>query len=309
MNLSAVVRLTGINENTLRAWERRHGAVEPTRESNGRRSYTERDVERIKLLWTLVHEGHAIGRIANLDTDKLKEMVANSLAPQVGETRVDDAKVQRVLGEIIAALEKFHLEDLHHILQRARFDMSIKDIVINLMRPLLLRVGHMTYEGQLSLTQEHLLSSLLRDYLGNIHQSLSPYGFSSRANAKAVVLTTREGDQHEFNILLAAILANLYQFRTYYLGTSMPVADLLDCCKRMNADFLVVGFTPLPSEREIVTPAAFLSALDKGLPRRVTFCLGGAQPAALTSLSSEREVLPIHGLQALDQFFSTQSKL
>ncbi len=309
MNLSAVVRLTGINENTLRAWERRYEAVVPTRESNGRRSYTPQDVERIKLLWALVHEGHAISRIANLSTKKLQEMMASSLAPQTLETTADETKVNKVLSEMIRALEKFRLEELHHALQRARFTMSIKDIVISLLRPLLQRVGQMTYDGQLNITQEHLLSSLLRDYLGNIHQSLSPYDFSARSQAKTVVLTTREGDLHEFNILMAAILANLYQFRTYYLGPSMPVEDLIDCCQRFKVDFLVMGFTALPAERELITSKEFLRRLDKELPRRVTFCCGGASQMLLTQLAGERKIIGINGLTELDEYFSTQSKL
>lgn len=309
MNLSAVVRLTGINENTLRAWERRYEAVVPTRESNGRRTYTTQDVERIKLLGSLVHEGHAIGRIANLSTEKLQEMMANSLAPHVLVTQVEESKVNRLLAEMISALEKFRLEELHHSLQRARFNMSVKDIVIDLLRPLLLRVGQMTYEGKLSITQEHLLSSLMRDYLGNIHQSLTPYDFAARANAKAVVLTTREGDLHEFNILMAAILSNLYRFRTYYLGPNMPVGDLIDCCERFKADYLVMGFTGLPKERELISQKDFLQRLDQALPRRVTFCCGGAPQVLMDSLSKERKIKSINGLTELDQYFSAQSLL
>lgn len=309
MNLSAVVRLTGINEHTLRAWERRYEAVVPKRESNGRRTYSAKDVERIQLLWALVHEGHTIGRIAGLPLAKLKELLASSLAPHAVEGQNDDSKIAKVLSEIVGALEKFRLEELHHTLQRARFDLSIKDIVINLLRPLLLRVGQMTYDGQLNITQEHLLSSLIRDYLGNIHQSLSPYDFTARANSKAVVLTTREGDLHEFNILMAAILSNVYQFRTYYLGPNMPVEDLIDCCLRFKADYIVMGFTPLPPERENITSKQFLVKLDKALPRRVTFCCGGASDADLSMLSRERTTLSISGLNQLDQFFSTQSNL
>lgn len=309
MNLSAVVRLTGINENTLRAWERRYEAVVPTRESNGRRSYSSKDVERIKLLWSLVHEGHAIGQIANLSSAKLKEMLAESLAPQNLEGQVPDDKVQKVLDEMIRGLEKFQLETLHQALQRARIELSIKDIVVQLIRPLMMRVGEMTYENKLSITQEHLLSSLLRDYLGNIHQSLSPYDFTVRSNAKAVVLTTREGDLHEFNILMAAILSNLYQFRTYYLGPNMPLEDLVECCQRFKADFLILGLTPLPADREIIAPKTFLTKLDKRLPRRVSFCCGGADEELLSSLSHERNIFNIQGLMELDQFLSTQSRV
>ena len=47
--IRAVSRLTGIGIDTLRAWERRYGAVTPTRDDRGR-MYTEADVARLRLL-------------------------------------------------------------------------------------------------------------------------------------------------------------------------------------------------------------------------------------------------------------------
>ena len=44
-SIKSVCRLTGINENTLRAWERRYGIVIPKRLENGHRSYSEEDLE------------------------------------------------------------------------------------------------------------------------------------------------------------------------------------------------------------------------------------------------------------------------
>lgn len=309
MNLSAVVRLVGINENTLRAWERRYGAVTPSRDEQKRRFYSEKEVEKIQLLWALVNEGHSISLIANLTNTKLKSMLTQSLSPHITEMRSKNEHADKFLVTIIRSLEKFNLESLHQSLQRARFEMNIKEIVIDLIKPLMNQVGIMSEMGKLSISQEHLLSSLLRDYLGNIHQSLSPYDFASRKNAKSVCLTTREGDLHEFNILLAAILSNVYQFQTYYLGPNMPAEDLAQSCLKLRPDFLVLGFTNLPPEREFITPQDFLARLDKILPRNITFCCGGASDSALSSISKDREIIKMTGLADLDLYFASQSNL
>ena len=309
MNLSAVVRLIGINENTLRAWERRYGAVEPGRDEQGRRSYSDKEVEKLKLLWALVNEGHSIGLIAQLSVPKLRQLLSKSLSPQVTQLNATRAGPEKFLNSIIRSLETFNLEGLHQSLQRARFEMNIKEIVIDLVKPLMEQVGRLSESGKITIAQEHLLSSLLRDYLGNIHQSLSPYDFSSRKNCKAVCLTTREGDFHEFNILLAAILANVYQFRTYYLGPNMPAADLVQNCLRLKPDYLVLGFTFLPMDRELISPEKFLTYIDKQLPRSVTFYCGGVSDATLGLLSREREVIKLSGLNQLDELFASQSNL
>ncbi len=307
MNLTAVVRLIGINENTLRAWERRYEAVTPSRDAQGRRSYSDKEIEKIKLLWALVHEGHSIGHIANLTTPKLKSMLIKSLSPQVTSLGSHNATAEKFLNSIINSLEKFNLEALHNSLQRARFEMSIKEIVIDLIKPLMDRVGRLSEVGEFSIAQEHLLSSLLRDYLGSVHQSLSPYDFASRTKSKSVCLTTREGDVHEFNILMAAILSNVYQFQTYYLGPNMPVEDLGQSCLRVHPDFLVLGFTPLPPGREIITPQEYLTRLDQMLPRNITFCYGGPVDLNLSTLSKDRDVIKLNGLLDLDKFFATAS--
>lgn len=299
------MRLVGINENTLRAWERRYNAVEPRRDDEGHRLYSQKDVERIRLLWALVKEGHGIGKIANLPSSNLKKLLARSLSPDAAELPSQIATKEVFLSEMVKALGKFDLEKLNQTLLRARFELSTKEIVLNVIRPLLKEVGELVHVGKLSITQEHLLSALLRDYLGNIQQSLAPYDFSSRTGAPGIMLTTREGDMHEFGILCASILCHLYRLRTYYLGPNMPVQDLVEAVETLKVDYLVLGLTGLPSNREPVSPHEFLSALDKELPRRVTFCLGGFVDAEKLELKKDRQMFSIRSFEELDRMLSS----
>jgi DNA-binding transcriptional MerR regulator len=304
MSVKALVRLIGINENTLRGWERRYQAVTPLRDEEGRRLYSSKDVERIKILWALVKEGHSIGRIAQEPTLKLKKMLTSTISPQVPELTAHNEKTETYLTEIISALEKFNLEKLNQTLLKARFEISSKEIAINLIRPLMVKVGWLIEENKLSITQEHILSALLRDYLGNLYQSLSPYDFSSRVNERGVLLTTREGDIHEFGILLAGIFSNLYRYRTYYLGPNMPVDDLIEACSNFKIDFIILGMMTLPKEREIVSSMDYLKKLDLALPRKISFCLGGTEAIEIQKLRSDRQVFIIKNLEELDQFLS-----
>lgn len=309
MNLSAVVRLIGINENTLRAWERRYDAVTPARDANGRRFYSDKEVEKIQLLWALVSEGHSIGSIAQFNIKKLKSMLNKSLSPLIPAVESINGHADKYLANIIRSIKSFNLEVLHQNLQRARFDLSIKEIILHLIRPLMEQVGRMSEVGSLNIAEEHLLSSLLRDYLGNVHQSLSPYDFNSRKESKSVFITTREGDLHEFNILMAAILCNVYQFKTFYLGANMPVDDLAKSCLKYRPDYLILGLTELTAEREIISPAKYLVELDKRLPRIMTFCCGGAKDSTLELLSKDRKIIKVSSLSDLDQFLASKSKL
>jgi hypothetical protein len=56
--LGSVVRLTGLGEHTIRAWERRYAAVIPERTPGGTRRYSAADVARLRLLVSLNADEH-----------------------------------------------------------------------------------------------------------------------------------------------------------------------------------------------------------------------------------------------------------
>ena len=71
-----VAKMTGLSTHTLRMWEKRYAAVVPERTEAGGRLYTDADVERLRLLHTLVESGHSIGGIAKLSDVDLRRSSA-----------------------------------------------------------------------------------------------------------------------------------------------------------------------------------------------------------------------------------------
>jgi len=71
--IGTVSSLTGVDAHTIRAWERRYGAIKPNRSETGRRLYDDRTIERLQLLKALVDCNEAIGQVAHLPDDTLRE--------------------------------------------------------------------------------------------------------------------------------------------------------------------------------------------------------------------------------------------
>ena len=67
--IATVSNLTGIPVQTIRVWESRHAAVQPTRSAGNVRLYRRADIERLTLIKAAVDAGHAIGTVASL-TDR-----------------------------------------------------------------------------------------------------------------------------------------------------------------------------------------------------------------------------------------------
>lgn len=102
--IGAVSRLTGIPAETLRVWERRYGVVEPGRAEGRFRMYSRDDVGRLALIKQLVDAGNAIGSVANLSLEQLRERL------KVHSTRGLDSSVDlerscrvAILGDVLPA--------------------------------------------------------------------------------------------------------------------------------------------------------------------------------------------------------------
>ena len=79
----AVARMIQMPVSTLRVWERRYGVVKPVVSASGHRLYSAVDVRRLAQLKQLTDTGHAIGSIAALNEDDLRQVAsthATSLA-------------------------------------------------------------------------------------------------------------------------------------------------------------------------------------------------------------------------------------
>lgn len=77
--IGAVAKLTGISTDTIRAWERRYGVVEPHRGENNNRYYSEGQVQKLINVKRLVDAGQAISTICRLSDEELGERTSGIL--------------------------------------------------------------------------------------------------------------------------------------------------------------------------------------------------------------------------------------
>lgn len=78
MRSGAAARLAGIPATTLRIWEYRYGIVVPPKSTAGQRTYSMKDVERLRNIKLLTSVGHAISTLAHLDDAALVALSAKT---------------------------------------------------------------------------------------------------------------------------------------------------------------------------------------------------------------------------------------
>jgi DNA-binding transcriptional MerR regulator len=297
-HIKAAAKLSGISEHTLRAWEKRYGAVVPERTDTGRRLYSQDDVARLRVLGMLTSEGHTISGIAKLSLAELEALMrlgrAGATAILAETTEIDP---RRTAAELSYALARFELTALALGLTHAKANFGTRSFVLDVVAPLLQEIGDAVAEGKLTITQEHLLSALLRDQLGPFYQSLRRQE-SLTVSPVRMAFCTVEGDYHEFGILLAAVLAASRGAHTEYLGPNLPAAEAARAVQALRATHLVVGSLQLPPEARAVPIDDYVTELRTKLPPQLNVWLGGS---SVPTTASEKNFRIVPTLEEFDR--------
>ena len=257
--LGAVVRLTGLGEHTIRAWERRYSAVTPGRTPGGTRRYSAHDVARLRLLREGIEAGHRISDLAShsdADLERLLSPPAEATAPEGSP-----------LNAIRSAVERLDLQALDGLLSLQFVTLGPEPFARRVAAPLLCEIGERWEHAESSVASEHLLSSVTRGILG-----VALRAASANRSGPRVLFTTPQGELHEFGALIAAIVALSAGAAITYLGPNLPADEVVGAAHQLDADAVALGVVRL-------APAAtrkYLKELRKELPERVALWIGGS---------------------------------
>jgi len=299
--IGAVAVLTGLTVDTLRAWERRHRVVTPSRDDRGR-VYGDDDVRRLQLVAAAVSRGHPVGRLAQLGDDAITALLrtptpvpgaalpadpvaAPRRAPRAGAAIADPLpSLGAPIGRVLAALRRFDASEVEREIGRIAATLPPRDLVHAWVLPLMRHTGVEWHDGRLSTGQEHLLSASLRSLLGGIIRAM-PHA-PRRPN---LLMTTLPRDRHEFGILGAAMLAVLGGVRVTYLGVELPPDEIVDAARRSGASAVVLGLTYSEVRAK---SAADVERVARRLPSGIELWLGGALAPELHASAPTAVVMP-----------------
>lgn len=244
--MRVVTRVTGLVADTIRAWERRYGAIVPHRTAGNARRYSAAHVRKLSLLRDLTERGHSIGSIASLTIDQLESLLAAETSDvRVGASATDDP-LARARADYLSAVTRMDVGRASEILLRAAAVLDNRSLVFDLVLPLIQEVGERWSHGDLGVAQEHLVSAELRSLLA-VRARIHP----PDATAPRMVVATPAGHRHEFGVLAAAMLANGRGIDVLYLGADLPDEELLWSVGVSQADVLVLGVAVVPGGAEL----------------------------------------------------------
>jgi methanogenic corrinoid protein MtbC1 len=276
-NLKAVIQKTGLNGETLRAWERRYGLPKPGRTAGGHRLYTLRDIQTLNWLSDRQKEGMSISRAVEhwrgLESDGQDPLLAYT--PETEQAEPSGTMLVGLRQAWLDACLEFDERKAEQILAQA-FALYAPEVVCQeLLQKGLSLLGSSWYEGEATVQQEHFASGLT---LRRLHALLAAAPAPNRPGR--ILAACPEGEEHEIGLLLLTVLLRRRGWDVVYLGANVPIMQL-EHTLRVADPFLVVSVAQtLPSAASLRRMGEFLSA------HGVRLAYGGGMFSAQPSIQS-----------------------
>lgn len=260
--IKTVSELTGIPKNTLVAWERRYGILNPDRLPNGYRLYSDKDIAILTQIKSVLADGFRISDAVEIIN---REPPAEP-AYEPGSPEQDMFEALR--GQLAGALLGY---------DRARADVIVRRLgamphttaIEAVYFPLLREVGDGWASGTVSVAQEHFVAAYVRERLTGMLMGLG----CGPAHGLHVACTTFPGDRHELGVLGLAVRLAADGFRVSYLGADTPVGDLGRFAAEVRPGWLCVSVILQADLRAVVAYARELRALCQA---ETNIAIGGA---------------------------------
>jgi DNA-binding transcriptional MerR regulator len=242
--IRTVSEITGVNSVTLRAWERRYGLIKPLRTPKGHRLYTRDDIRLIQEILERLSRGMSISQIT-------REVLDNAAD---GEAEIADIWGQ-YSRRMIDAIVCFDEHALDAVYSDAMSLYPVDIVTTRLIMPLLEELGTRWEQQQGSVAEEHFFSVYLRNKLGARfhHQNMKTTG------PKLIVACLPE-EQHEFGILLFALMAHSKGYQIILLGADLPVSELNHVADKTDSQGIVLAGSASPGCKRLFEAVRSLTA-------------------------------------------------
>ncbi|HXH76066.1 MAG TPA: MerR family transcriptional regulator [Bacteriovoracaceae bacterium] len=244
-NIQVASQLSGVASATIRAWEKRYNAVLPDRGENGHRLYSEKDIEKLALLFRLTEVGQSIGKIAHLELDELKVVFSTLMHEPYVEKQIvtphhEKLDYTKILNNLYIALAAYKVDIISHELDKARNMLTPRELCLNIIIPLFHEIGLKVERGELGVAQEHTLSALTSFYVG---QMIGGHYQKVLQGEDLIILGAPKGELHEIGILASALLCVHYGFRFIFMGPNLPAESLAEAANALRCKAILLGTT------------------------------------------------------------------
>lgn len=219
--------LTGIKAHTIRIWEKRYGIIEPRRTSTNIRYYVEEDLKKIMNIALLNRNGHKISKIAKLNREEIQ-----SIAAQL--TDVDKSFENQLDGLTLSVLE-LNEDNFLKIFNANISQRGFKDTMLEVIYPLLDKLGMMWMAGSIEPIHENFVSHLIkRKCLVETDKLITKSEIP-----KKFLLFLPQGENGNLSLLFLHYIIKSRGHQVINLGTQVDISNVFSGCQICKPDYIL----------------------------------------------------------------------
>lgn len=262
-SISQLSQYSGIKPHTIRIWEKRYNALIPHRSEGNTRYYDGAQLRRLLNIVGLLATGNKISKLCSLSDEELFRMRMD----YEKEAGVNN-DYQYFINQLVAAgmsYDEFNFEKaFSHCLLR----FGLEKTYIEVIYPLLVRIGLMWTVDDIPPSQEHFISNLLRQKMFTAIDSMPPV----TGTKENWLLFLPEDEFHEVGLLFSNYLLRSRGRNVIYLGANVPLASVKHSINELQIEKLLLFMVHrnLPEVTE-----SYLDALGQLAGDRKIFIAGG----------------------------------
>jgi MerR family transcriptional regulator, light-induced transcriptional regulator len=246
-NIGAIARLTGIPIATLHAWERRYQFPDAARTPGGHRLYSEKDIALLRCVKEQIEQGvtarQAVAAVQKMDQEG---NLPSGHYTQPTPTGNPSASPLALRDQLTTSLLRHDLESADRVMGEMLAFYPPEELTLNVIGPVLNKIGEGWEQGHVSVATEHLASNYLR------HRLLMWMVTGPRPrDVNPIVLACVPQEYHEGSLLMLGVLLRRQGWPVAYLGQNVPFADLSTFVKETNPSAVVLVAMREETAREL----------------------------------------------------------
>jgi DNA-binding transcriptional MerR regulator len=262
VQIGDLARRVGVRVDTLRAWERRYGLLNPHRSTGGFRLYSSDDEATVRAMLSEISRGYPPSQAAKLalaragSRDNHGDDLAAPPEPPTTESPADLTHLAAIRAELYRALLGFDGGQAHQLLDELFAEFTLNGVLGNVILPCLRQIGEGWAGGEVTVAEEHFASHVIRDRLLGLARDWD-HGRGPRA-----LLACPPGERHDIGLICFGLVLSRSGWRITFLGPDTPDTALAEAVATLSPNLIALTATTEERFTSITAPLHDLAEHD-----------------------------------------------
>ncbi len=223
--ISDLENLSGVKSHTIRIWEQRYKVLIPLRTETNIRYYNDDQLKKLLNIVSLINAGFKISKISKFSEEEFNDKI-NSL----DENGPSEIKEDLLISQLVSCGLAYDEIGFEKAFSNAILSFGLMESYRRVFYPMLVKLGFLWSTSELSPSQEHFVSNLIRQKMFAAIDALKPASIES----ELWVLFLPEGEMHDIGLLIANFMLRSKALKVVYLGDNVPIKNLYQIAENIR---------------------------------------------------------------------------